>query len=357
MFRRQSPAFFVFVCVFVAHPAFADPSAAEISAARHAFERAVSLENDQRWGAAVLELRAAIAVKDTPGLRFHLAHCETEQGHLVEAAAEYERARELLAAGASAPDVQQLLGPASAALKRRIPQLIVDFPSALVAPAASLDGRSYPISELVLGVPVNPGRHELRVSAAGRQSLERSVLLTEGNDVTVHAELAPSAPPTLAPVSFAPAAKSSNAPELRTVDMKHTSAKASPAELYVMIGEAVLTVAGLSVAIGYQFAKSSANDRITRVQASIDDAAHGDATACGGVDEASLNGACTDLLSAIDERNRDARLSSFGFVTAGVGAAALLTTWLVWPKAARSVSGFTVQPAAGLGRVGVLGRF
>ncbi len=48
------------------HAARAEASAAEISAAKHAFESALAAEAEQRWADAALKLREAIAVKDTP---------------------------------------------------------------------------------------------------------------------------------------------------------------------------------------------------------------------------------------------------------------------------------------------------
>src|SRR5450432_4034374 len=167
------------VALLGARTAHADPTAAKISSARHAFEVAVSLEADQHWADAALQLREAISVKDTPGLRFHLAHCEAEQGFLVEASLDYDRASELLRQGAKAPDVLRLLEPASAELKRRIPHLTVEIPSDLSAPRAELDGRPYAPSEL-LSQPLNPGQHQLKVSAARRLSFERSLSVHEG---------------------------------------------------------------------------------------------------------------------------------------------------------------------------------
>jgi hypothetical protein len=70
-----------------------------------------------------------------------------------------------------------------------------------------------------------------------------------------------------------------------------------------------------------------------------------------------LLGACSDLSAAIEEHDRTATLSQVGFATAGVGVVALLTTWLVYPSPRVQVSMFSVQPVAGLGRLGVVGHF
>jgi hypothetical protein len=357
MFRSRSLAS-VLVCAagLAARTAHADPSAADISVAKHAFETAVSLENESHWAEAELKLREAIAVKDTPGMRFHLAHCETEQGHLVEALADYERASDLLRHGAKAPDVQKLVGPASDALRARIARVSVELPPDLSAPAAAVDGRPYPPSELALGVSLNPGRHELRVSAAGRRSYERALLLKEGEQVALRPDLALSAPPSTTPApsaaAAAPVVAASARPESPAHDGKPTSAK-----VYLLLGESALTVAGLVVGIGYQVSASSASKRIDAAQARIDGAAPNDVAACGSTDQAEVLGACSDLRAAISDHDHAIQFSSIGFVTAGVGAAALLTTWLVYPSARSGASGLSVQPIAGLGRIGLLGRF
>ena len=67
--------------------------------------------------------------------------------------------------------------------------------------------------------------------------------------------------------------------------------------------------------------------------------------------------ACSDLTTALEEHDRAATLAQVGFVTAGVGAVALLTTWLLYPTPRANSAGFSVTPIAGFGRLGVVGRF
>ncbi len=340
---------------FVSRWGYADPSPAEISSARQAFETAVSLESAQQWAEATLKLREALAVKDTPGLRFHLAHCETEQGLLVEAALDYDRASELIAKGAKAPDVQKLLAPASAALKARVPRVTLELPSDVLAPVATIDGKVFSPSELVLGIPLNPGQHEVSVSASGRIGFRRSLELKEGEQPELRAELprapshvaAPAAPPS---VQAPPMTGSSYAAPIGA-DSQHSSTK-----LYLMLGESVLTVAGLAVGIGYKVAEASASDRVSSAQGRIDQATQGDVAACGAPD-LTVAGACSDLHTAIDDHDRAVIWSSVGFVSAGVGAAALLTTWIAYPNTHVDTAGVALQPVAGLGRIGLLGRF
>ncbi|HEY3667592.1 MAG TPA: hypothetical protein VGL19_16415, partial [Polyangiaceae bacterium] len=345
----------VVAVALVSRWAHADPSPVEISAARHAFEAAVSLENAHQWRDATAKLREALAVKDTPGLRFHLAHCEAEQGLLVEAELDYDRASELLQKGAKAPDVEKLLAPASAALRPRVPRVLLALPSDLLAPVATIDGKVFSPSELELGVPLDPGRHELLVSASGRRTFQRSLVLKEGEQSQLRADLPPVAP---APAKVAPPPVVQAPPMSGKSYAAPTGPDSQPSltKLYLMVGESAFTVAGLALGIGYQLAEASAGDRVTTAQGRIDQATQGDVAACGSPDSV-VAGACSDLHTAIDDHDRAARVSMIGFVTAGVGAAALLTTWLAYPSSHAESTGVVVQPAVGFGRVGLLGRF
>ena len=340
--------------LFVPHSAQAEPSPAEISAAKHAFERALTAETEQRWADAALQLREAVAVKDTPGLRFHLARCETELGRLLEASLEYDRALELLRQGAKAPDVQKLLPPARSELLQRLPRLTLEIPADVQAPQVSIDNRPYPPSELSLGVPLNPGPHELRVHATGRRPFERALSLKEGDRIVLPVTL-PLAAPAGGPSDAARVPEPP--PQTRSSNVAPPPERSpSSAKLYLMLGESVLTAAGLGLGIGYAVAGSSASARIDSAQATIDSAA---ASGVGGCDtpNSDLLGACSDLVTAIEDHDRAVLISRIGFVTAGVGAAALLTTWLVYPSPRQGAAGFSVRPVAGLGHLGVSGRF
>ncbi|HEY0466601.1 MAG TPA: hypothetical protein VGC79_20475, partial [Polyangiaceae bacterium] len=334
-------------------PARAETSSAEISAARHAFESALAAEADQHWAEAALKLREAIAVKDTPGLRFHLAHCEIELGHLLAASLEYDRALELLSSGAKAPDVQKLLAPARTELLQRLPRLTLEIPPDVQAPLIAIDNHPYPASEVSLGVPLDPGAHELRVQAAGRRGFERALSLKEGDRLVLPVVLpvaAPAGGPSEVSAAVEPLPANSNA-ELSPPERSSSSAK-----LYLMIGESVLTAAGLGLGIGFAVARGSATERIDTAQGRIDSAAPGSATACS-MPDAELAGACSDLTAALADHDRAVIPSQVGFVTAGVGAVALLTTWLVYPSGPARASGVSVRPAVGLGRLGLSGRF
>lgn len=351
---RASGTLFLLTCLLSSGRALAQPSSNELNSARQAFKDAVALEGEHKWVEAAAKLHEALAVKDTPGLRFHLAHCEEQQGMLLEAAADYDRATELIAHGAKAPDVQKLLAPASADVKNRIPRLTVEIPPDVASVAVLLDGKAALPSELAQGQLLDPGAHELRVSSPQRAPFARSLSLKEGDRVSVRVELplVGNGAPVIAPVPAPSAASSGPAVDAST---PHTSRK-STAKPYLLVGEAVLTAAGLGLGIGYAVAASSAKDRVTSAQSQIDHASPTESSACS-MPSTGIGAACADLRSAIDEHDRDSTISVVGFVGAGVGAAALITTALVFPSAHESASGVTVEPTVSLGSVGLRGRF
>ena len=69
--------------------AAAEPTPSEISVARRLFDEGKAAEDAGRWREAIEKFRKAIAIKDTPGLRYHIAKCEEESGALVEALRNY----------------------------------------------------------------------------------------------------------------------------------------------------------------------------------------------------------------------------------------------------------------------------
>jgi len=353
-FRTRSLASLIAcAALFAARWAHAEATSAEISAAKLAFESALAAESEQRWGDAAQKLREAVAVKDTPGLRFHLAHCETEQGHLLAASAEYDRATELLRQGATAPDVQKLLEPARAALLLRLPRLTLKIPDDVHAPQVFVDNRPHPPSDVALGLPLDPGVHELRVQAVGRRTFERALSLKEGDRVVLPVRLAVAAPlggPSESPLAPPAPAPTSSVPVAPAAKPGRSSTK-----LYLMVGESVLTAAGLAVGIAYAVAKGSASDRIDSAQARIDAAPSGGMGACGASDS-ELSFACSDLHAAISDHDRALILSDVGFAAAGVGAAALLATGFLFPSSSQA-SGVNVQPVVGLGGLGLVGSF
>jgi hypothetical protein len=302
----------------------AEPTPSEISVARRLFDEGKAAEDAARWGEAADKFRQAAAIKDTPGLRFHLARCEEEQGAFVEALVEYDRARELIDGGVKAPDVEKLLAEARDRVRSKIALVTLRLPPDVGNASVSLDGKAVSGSVLGVPLPVNPGKHRLQATAPGRAPYDQPVQLVSGEvrEVAIPLALAP----TPVPAGAASAESAGVAGSTRrSVDT------GVQARTIVLVGEASLLVAALGTGIIFSVARGSAEDRFAAAndqvlaEAGIDSSG----TACSPPDPAA---SCAELDRARRDRDRNATLAVAGFVGAGVSAAALGLTWWLWPS-------------------------
>ena len=128
------------VLLLGATPVAAEPVSAEIALARRLFAEAKAAEEGKDWSLAAAKLRDAIAIKETGGLRFHLAYCQEQQGLLVESLGDYERADDLTAG--TNDDLRSQLPAKREALHRRIPTVTLLVPPKPTDPTLTVDGRS-----------------------------------------------------------------------------------------------------------------------------------------------------------------------------------------------------------------------
>ena len=319
-----------------ARVAAAEPTPAEVAVARRLFQDAVELEQRGDWSGAEAKLREAIALKDTPGLRYHLAYCEERQGRLVEAMIDYDRAAEMIATGVAAPDVDALLEPAREALRERTPTVRLDVHSDVDAPSVNLDAKA--VSPTLLGheLPVDPGPHTLEVIAPGRAPWRRQFEAAETARLVFLAEL--ELAPAPKPVAVAPTISAE--PE-----------RGAPLRAGVLVGEAAVTVGGIGLAlIGHANRQSAVRD-IESIDRSLDDFADEqsiEASAVCNQPRDAVADLCTRRTQAVDDRNGATTLRTAGLIVGGVGAAALVTTWFVWPaNDATSAARPLVYPVVG----------
>ena len=319
--------------------AAAEPRAAELEAARLLFQEATALEQQSAWREASQKLDAALAIKETPGLHFHRAHCAEQLGELVLAARHYSRSEEMIRAGAAAPDVEELLSAARARVLARVPRLTLSFPNDVVGASLEIDGvrvGDQPGNPVLL----DPGRHRIIARAPGRRDFEMEITLVEGQTQTLEV--------SLAPPRSAPATSTSAVNEKQ----EHDGPLLGTRE-FVLIGEATLAVAGLGTGIGFSIAKGAATDRIERAQRAVDASAAGEGSGC---QTDSPPPACAELRSALEDRDRATRFATVGFVTAGVGTAATLLTFVLWPSRERPVTAGVERSSSGP-TLSVRGRF
>jgi hypothetical protein len=143
----------------------AAPTAGDVRAAREQFDLAVVDEDAGRWGDALARLRRIAAVKDTAGVRYHIALCEEQLGHLASALTEYRSAERAAQSDPSqSHDVLRLVGKRIDGLAPRVPTLTVRVEAAVSDAALRVDGRPARVGE---PIPLDPGSHPVEVEATG----------------------------------------------------------------------------------------------------------------------------------------------------------------------------------------------
>jgi len=305
-------------------PATADPASAEIVLARALFTEARLAEDAKDWALAASKLRDAIAIKETGGLRFHLAYCEEQQGLLVEALVDYERSDDLTAG--STEEFRAQLPAKRESLRRRIPTITLLVPPKPSNPSLAVDGHIMPAAVLGKPIPLNPGRHTFVVSAPEHAPFTTQISLNETDAVVANAVLSllPKRPlvSTLKPE---PASVAIAQPPISDV----SASNGLPTRTYVLIGEAVVALGAVGVGIGYSLLASSADETADRALNQL-----GSSSACNpqSSDNPQL---CADLNRANDDRKTDRVIARIGFIGAGVAAASFVGTLIFWRPSAK----------------------
>jgi hypothetical protein len=325
-----------------------EASPSELSVARRLFDEGKAAEDAGEFGPAAQKFRRAASIKDTPGIRFHLARCEEGQGAFVEALVEYDRARELLDSGVKAPDVEQLLAAARERAMSQVALLTLNVPSDVEGASVELDGK--PLSPSVLGValPVNPGKHRVLATAAGRSDHAYDVELQSGEGVKIDIEL-PIVSKTSVPAAASLPRSAPDAP-------RPSRAESSNVRTAVLVSEGTLAAVGITTGIIFTVLRSAASDRYeTATQAVLAEVGGSDpdGVACAGTRPPA---ACSDLRAAEQDRARDASIAVAGFVTAGASAAAFGLTYWLWPESSGALGARAEVTPGGL-RLQLRGRF
>lgn len=333
------PSWIVLLVALAPALAQGEPTASEIARARGLFDEAVLAEEEEDWALAATKIREAISIKETAGLRFHLAYCEEQQGHLLEALTEYERAAELAATDPkSGRDVRRRATQNRDALRGRLPMLTIELSDDLTAATLRLNDRSVAPSLFGKPTPRNPGPHRLVVSTPGYEPFIYETQLIEGEEHVVRIE-----PSMMMPLRSSPA----SAPPL-ALEKTETPPPSSSRALrdWVLVTEGAITTAAIGVGIGYHLAAASADRRADTARVALVTASAESNAQCGapsGVVEA----LCDDLSRAVADGKSRRNVATIGFVTAGAGAAALVATWLLWPSdSASSATSLRVLPTS-----------
>ena len=188
--------------------AFADdPSPEELAAARALFNEGKDEEKRNEWQSALEKFKKVAGVKMTPQVRFHIALCDENLGHLVSAINGFELASgEAKKAGKSAADVAENAPPRADALRKRVPTLKLHPTGRVERSRILLDGSAVATALLDTDIPVDPGSHVIEVDTSGKPGFRHELTLAERETQTLEVEVddKDEPAPAAAPVPTAP---------------------------------------------------------------------------------------------------------------------------------------------------------
>jgi hypothetical protein len=160
---------------------FAQATPEELAAARQLFNEGKELEKQKSYEGALEKFKKVAGVKMTPQVRFHIALCEENLGHLVEAINGFELAAdEAKRAGSTATEVAENAPKRAEGLRERVPTLQLKVTGKVLTSKILLD--SSPLTAALIGVatPIDPGDHAVEVQdAAGKITFHKDLKLEE----------------------------------------------------------------------------------------------------------------------------------------------------------------------------------
>lgn len=322
-------------------PAWAKPSAEELAVARQLFDKAVAAEGRNAWAECEEALSEAIGIVETPGLRFHQAHCKEQQNKWVEALVDYKRAEELLQGGVKASDVEPLLEPALTRLESKVPRLTVVVAQAPEQLTFYLDGKER--SAKLLGKPVqlNPGSHSIEISASGYEALVKNVSIKEGERSELRLSLRPkdeTARPSLE--------RGSERAYEPTKAIRERGSKPMSAKPFVLVGEGAIAAVLFGLSVKFY---SDKQDFSASKQGKLGQLA---GKSCAGVDPPRE---CEQLRKVADNEKRSGEYALYTAIGGAAAVAILATTWLAWDDSPRVVVAY--DPSAGVASFTLNGTF
>ncbi len=304
----------VAVLLAVAATASAQPAArsADVETRRRTlYSEGVEAATKGRWAEAKERFGAVLAIRTSAKVLFSLAQAEEQLGQVASASADYGRALEA-AKGAGESDVVVAADQARSAIAPRVPHLTVVAAGAGAAAAgakATLDGEPIP-----LGAPLalDPGTHQLVLSAQGVAPSTRSIVLAEGQKLEVSVPLTGATPPAESTGAASAPPPASAAPPSPSPEEPPAAEGASPWPTAGLIAAGAGVVA-LGVGTYFGIDARSKNDQ------SYSSGCTGDACTAGGAQTR------RDALSA-------ANASTIAFVVGGVLTAGGVALWLLAPR-------------------------
>jgi hypothetical protein len=231
---------------------------AELSAARQLFADALADEQAGRHGAALEKFQRVQAVRDTQAVRYRIATCFEALGQLKAALAAYTSASIAGAVGAESAGIARASRDKVDALSKRVARVVVTLPARAPADAiVKIDGEAVPANTVGTPIVVDPGAHEVTVTATGSVPFHARVTLPEGAQGTVEATFTPapplpppSPPPTAPPPHLGPALDATPPPAAEATPAaapRAPNARGKTVGIALAAGGGALVVAGAAI--------------------------------------------------------------------------------------------------------------
>jgi hypothetical protein len=193
--RRLTPALALALAVFAIaslapRTSAADPpSAADRTLAQSLFEQGRRLMDTGHYAEACPKLADSQRLDPGGGTLLNLALCYDKLGRLATAYTDYNDALGQAVAD-HRKDREQFARDRIAALGARLPRIQLDVVNAPTDATVELDGTGVPATAWPTAIPVDPGAHTVHATAAGRPSLDVTVVVGESETRPVRIDLA-----------------------------------------------------------------------------------------------------------------------------------------------------------------------
>jgi hypothetical protein len=149
------------------------------------FDQARELSKAGRYSEACPKFLESNRLDPGIGTQFRLAECYEQSGKIATAWATYLDVASV-ARSSSQPDREKAATKHATQLEPRLPKLVIDVPDASRVTGLEIhrDGILMGAVQWGAPVPVDPGAHEITVSAPGRRTLQKTVQLEESKPLT-----------------------------------------------------------------------------------------------------------------------------------------------------------------------------
>lgn len=316
-----------------AAPSFAQESAADKAAADALFAEARKLLAAKKYEEACPKFAESYKLSVRLGTLLNLATCHEEQGKTASAWAEFNEAL-ALAKRDKDKQRQKYAREHAEKLEKRLARIAFELPATLKDATLRLDGTEIGAGARSTPLPVDPGTHQIEVTAPGKKSWATTV------EVKDEAATVPVTVPDLEPEA-APAAEQ---PEPAPVEEAPVPTPAKATSGGSTLGWVALGVGVLGVGAGSYFGLAA----LSKKKESEDHCG-------GGIGQTGANKCDAEGVDLRDQAKSAATLSTVGFAVGAVGIGAgiflLATAGGGKEKSARAL---WVQPTAGPGAGGVL---